>query len=293
MIKLPKTVTAILKIAISLVLLYFIFSKIHFREVAEIIRRSRVGYLVIAIIFFILSKVLASFRLNCYLHRLKIHLTQTSNLELYSLGMFYNLFLPGGIGGDAYKGYILKKKFEIRTKSIIAVLLLDRFSGLLLLFILASILCLLLPYEFLVLWKIPIGFLILLSVFLFWGIHKKLFSYLLPIFWKSFGYSAFVQCSQLLCVLFILMALKIEVNVMTYLFIFLISSIVSILPITIGGIGIREVVFYYGAMWLNLAENTSVTISVVFFLITAFVSLFGLIYHFKKPDLKLISSQLP
>lgn len=292
MIKLPKPVTAILKIAISLVLLYFIFSKIQFREVAEIIRRSRVGYLVIAILFFILSKVLASFRLNCYLHRLKIYLTQTSNLKLYSLGMFYNLFLPGGIGGDAYKGYILKKKFEIRTKSIIAVLLLDRFSGLLLLFILACILCLLLPYEFLVLWKIPIGFAIVLSVFIFWGIHKKLFSYLLPIFWKSFGYSAFVQCSQLLCVLFILMALKIEVNVLTYLFIFLISSIVSILPITIGGIGIREVVFYYGAIWLNLAENTSVTISVVFFLITAFVSLFGLIYHFKKPDLKLISSQL-
>jgi len=38
-----------------------------------------------------------------------------------------------------------------------------------------------------------------------------------------------------------------------------------------------------------LEENTSIGISMVFFLITAFVSLAGIVYHFKKIKLKTIS----
>ena len=30
--------------------------------------------------------------------------------------MFYNLFLPGGIGGDAYKGYVIQKKYKPAPK---------------------------------------------------------------------------------------------------------------------------------------------------------------------------------
>jgi hypothetical protein len=64
---------------------------------------------------------------------------------------------------------------------------------------------------------------------------------------------------------------------------------VSVLPLTIGGIGSREVTFFYGATLLALEENTSIGISMVFFLITAFVSLAGIVYHFKKIKLKTIS----
>jgi uncharacterized membrane protein YbhN (UPF0104 family) len=83
----------------------------------------------------------------------------------------------------------------------------------------------------------------------------------------------------------ILQALNIEVSTLEYLFIFLISSIVSVLPLTIGGIGSRELVFLYGALWLGLEEDRSVGISMLFFLITAFVSLLGIWYHFRKPTL--------
>ena len=90
---------------------------------------------------------------------------------------------------------------------------------------------------------------------------------------------------------FILKALGIEMDLLAYLFIFLISSIVSVLPLTIGGIGSREVTFFYGATLLGLDQNTSVGISMIFFLITAFVSLFGMYYHFKKIDLEVDASE--
>jgi uncharacterized membrane protein YbhN (UPF0104 family) len=200
--------------------------------------------------------------------------------------MFYNLFLPGGIGGDAYKGYVIKKKFEVDTKKVISILVLDRLSGLLVLFVYACTLALFLKNDHLRNFKLLLGSGILLSIVVFWFLNKKFFAYVLPIFWKSVSYSVFVQLAQLASVLLILKALGIAIHTIAYLFIFLVSSIVSVVPLTIGGIGSREVTFFYGATWLKLDESTSVGISMVFFLITALVSLFGVLYHFKKTDLE-------
>lgn len=198
-------------------------------------------------------------------------------------------FLPGGIGGDAYKGYLIKKKFEADTKKVISVLVLDRLSGLLLLFIYACILAVVLNNTWLNKFEIPIGALGILSILVFWYLNKRFFNFVLRVFWKSFALSAMVQLSQLICIFFVLQALSIQTNEIAYLFIFLISSIVSVLPLTIGGIGSREVTFFYGATLLALDENTSISISMVFFLITALVSLFGIAYHFKKIKLKTVA----
>jgi len=277
----------LLKILFSFVLLYFVFTKIQFREVWEILKSSHLGYLFIALLFFILSKAFSAFRLNLFIHQIKIFLTQLSNMKLYLLGMFYNLFLPGGIGGDAYKGYVLKKKYDVKTKSVVSILVLDRLNGLLLIFVIACVLAVFLSEDQLHPYKFLFGIAIILSILVFWLFNKRFFSFVYPVFWKSLGFSALVQLAQLISVLFILKALDIEGNTIAYLFIFLISSIVSVLPLTIGGIGSREVVFYYGALWLGLEENTSVSISMLFFIITAIVSLSGIYYHFKKPELKL------
>ena len=281
-----KKGVTLLKIFFSFVLLYFVFTKIQFKEVWDILKGSNLGYLFIALLFFILSKVLSAFRLNLYIHQIKIFLTQLSNLKLYLLGMFYNLFLPGGIGGDAYKGYVLKRKYEVKTKSVVSILVLDRLNGLLLIFVISCMLALFLDEGRLQPYKLLFGIAIGLSILIFWLFNKRFFSFVYPVFWKSLGYSALVQLAQLVSVLFILQALDVQGDNIAYLFIFLISSIVSVLPLTIGGIGSREVVFYYGALWLGLGENTSVSISMLFFLITAVVSLFGIAYHFRKPELK-------
>lgn len=280
-----KGLTA-LKILVSAALIYFIFTKLNVSEVFETVWKANPIFLGLALFFFIISKVFAAFRLNVYFHELKVHLTQVSNLKLYLLGMFYNLFLPGGIGGDAYKGYLIKKKFEVETKKVVSVLVLDRLSGLLLLFMYACGLALVLKNKQLENFKILIGIVIPLSVVVFYFLNKKLFGYVLAVFWKSAGYSALVQLSQLVCVYFIVKSLGIETHTLAYLVIFLISSIVSVVPLTIGGIGSRELTFFYGASWLGLNESTSIGVSMLFFLITAVVSLFGIVYHFKRPTLE-------
>lgn len=282
-----KKLVTLLKIIFSFLLIYFVFTKIQFRDVLEIVKKARIGPLAIAVSLFVLSKAFASLRINLYFHQLNIKLTQWSNAKLYLLGMFYNLFLPGGIGGDAYKGFVIKKKYGISTRRVIAVLLLDRLSGMLLLVCYACVLGLIIKAEQLIPFKWLFGLCIVLSMSVFWILNKKYFNYVYPVYWKSLGYSALVQLCQMICVLCILYSFDLTANILAYIFIFLISSVVAVLPLTIGGIGSREVVFFYGALWLSLEENTSVSISMLFFFITALVSLTGIYFHFKKPELQL------
>ena len=283
--KLRKKLITALKIVVSAVLIYFIFTKIEFKDVLQTLKKSDPLFLLLALLFFVLSKVLAAFRTNLYFHQIGAKISQLSNLKLYLLGMFYNLFLPGGIGGDAYKGYVIQKEYQSGTKKVVSSLLLDRLSGMLLLFVYACALALLAKNEFFqsFYWLITAG--IPLSVVVFWFVNKIFFITTLPVFWKSVGFSALVQLTQLISALCILKSLSVSLDTIEYLFVFLVSSIVSVIPLTIGGIGSREVTFLYGAEWLGLDASTSIGISFTFFLITALTSLFGVIYHFKKPRL--------
>jgi uncharacterized membrane protein YbhN (UPF0104 family) len=65
---------------------------------------------------------------------------------------------------------------------------------------------------------------------------------------------------------------------MDYLSLFMASSVVAVLPITIGGIGARELVFILGHQWLPVDQEKAVAFSFLFFLVTAFSSLSGLIF---------------
>ncbi len=281
-----KHLITFLKLVISAALIYFIFTKIDLQDVLVILKTSNPFYLFIAFVLVIFSKIMASFRLNLYFHEVGVRLKQKSNLKLYLLGMFYNLFLPGGIGGDAYKGYLIQKNYQVGVKKSAGVLVLDRLSGMLLLFLYACVLAVFIKNDFLSRFNWLFISCIPLSVSVYWYLVKRFFAYTLPVFWKSFAYSSLVQLSQLIAVWFILKALSIKLATIAYLFIFLVSSIVSVLPLTIGGIGSRELTFLYGAEWLNLQTDSSVSISFVFFLITALVSLGGMYYHFKKPTLE-------
>jgi glycosyltransferase 2 family protein len=287
-----KTGTTVLKLVLSAVLLYFVYTKINLMEIKTVLGSSRPGYLFIALLLFIGSKLLAAFRLNLYFKTLGIRLLHSSNLKLYALGMFYNLFLPGGIGGDAYKGYRIKKAFGTPIKKVLSVLVLDRLSGLLALFLLACLLLYALQlsalegYDWLALLLVPV------SIGFFWMLGRRFFPYTLSIFWRSLSYSLGRSIGATsACVLCILMALSTEADQGAYLLVFLVSSIVSVLPLTLGGIGSREVTFYYGAELLRLQETRSIAISITFFLITALVSLMGIIYHFKQIDLVLDSGE--
>jgi uncharacterized membrane protein YbhN (UPF0104 family) len=195
--------------------------------------------------------------------------------------MYYNLFLPGSISGDAYKVYLLKKKFNVAYKKLTVAVLLDRFSGLLGLGLILSIYSILVIDDAQYIAAIISGA-VLSIVILFFIVYRWLKDFI-PSFLPTLFLGIFVQGTQVVCVYLIMATLGIPLNVSEYVFIFLISSVVSVLPLTVGGLGIREVVFLEGSKLFGLLQETSVVISLLFYLITLLTSAIGLIYVFKDP----------
>ena len=96
-----KVLKLLLKIAVTILCFWYISRKIDFTKAKVAVMEADWWWLFLSVVAFAFSKFLASFRLNIYFKNIGIYLSQKKNLKLYWLGMFYNLFLPGGIGGDA------------------------------------------------------------------------------------------------------------------------------------------------------------------------------------------------
>ncbi len=267
------------KLLISFVLVAFVLSKVNLAELKKLLLHCNFFYLFLAFVAFNLSKTVSSIRLNYYFNSSGAKLTQSQNLKLYYLGMFYNLFLPGGIGGDGYKVYLLHKLYQAPIKRLIEASLLDRVSGLIaLLFLGASFLLFsqfssLFPFlKFIAI----LGLLTLYPLFIF--LHKRFFPFFFPLLSKTLMLGLLVQILQVISAYFLFKALFLQNFLIEFLFLFLLSSVVAVLPLTIGGVGAREATFLYGLKFLGLNVDIGVAFSFLFFLITALSSLIGIFF---------------
>jgi uncharacterized membrane protein YbhN (UPF0104 family) len=275
---------AILKLIVTLAALYFVYTRIDLKAIGAILQSMSFWPVPLAVIAFILSKVISAWRLNYFLEASGIHIKQGYNLRLYLLGMFYNLSLPGGIGGDGYKIWLLNKRTGAGLLTTFRAILMDRINGILFLVILALLFVLFKPTD-----QIPLylPWVAIPGVLLLYFVGSLIFFPVFnPVVLKGSGLSLIVQVLQIICVWFILISLGIEGEQTAYLLIFLISSVIAAIPVTIGGAGAREVAFVFGAQYFSLDINTSVAISVLFYLITVLVSLTGSYFMIRPGDLK-------
>ena len=278
-----KRLKLFLKILLTGLALYLVFNKIDTKTTWKVIQTSNPGWLFLAWVLFVISKFFSAIRLNIYFKDIGLQLPELKNVKLYAIGMFYNLFLPGGIGGDGYKVYLLNKIHKIPVKQLLSAVLLDRGNGLAVLLWLMFCLMLILnlPWDFPVpmfwlgilgLVAIPPGFYLVMLLFF------KQFMRTIP---SSTGFSFLNQGLQLCSAYFILMSLGVQQQVIPYLFVFLVSSTVSVLPLTIGGVGARELVFVLAHEYVGIDQNVAVAFSLLFFLISMLTSLSGVFVKYK------------
>jgi uncharacterized membrane protein YbhN (UPF0104 family) len=259
----------ILKVSVSALAIYVVIQKIDLQQTKDILLHVRAGWLILALIAFNLSKGISSVRLNRFFKSIGLDLPGLYNWKLYYVGMFYNLFLPGGIGGDGYKVYLLNKSHKTKLKDLISATLLDRISGLAALIFLAFLLSLFVDLSFIVYYPV------------FYAVFRIIFKKFVNAFTISNILSLGVQLAQLLCAYLILKALMVDSLYIEYMTLFLFSSVVAVIPFTIGGIGARELVFIFGANYLMIDKNTAVAFSILFFVITAFSSFSGIFFETK------------
>lgn len=272
----------ILKVSVSALAIYVVIQKIDLQQTKDILLHVRAGWLILALIAFNLSKGISSVRLNRFFKSIGLDLPGLYNLKLYYVGMFYNLFLPGGIGGDGYKVYLLNKSHKTKLKDLISATLLDRISGLAALVFLAMLLSLFVDLSFIGPWM---NWVLTAALIVYYPVFYAVFCIIFKKFVNAFTISNIlslgVQLAQLLCAYLILKALMVDGLYIEYMTLFLLSSVVAVIPFTIGGIGARELVFIFGANYLMIDKNTAVAFSILFFVITALSSFSGIFFETK------------
>ena len=279
-----KLLFTFLKIALTVILLYVVFSSIQLHEIWIILKHSNPLLLFLAVISFILSQVVSANRLLSLFKWSDFFLGSKENYRLYLVGMFYNFFIPGGIGGDAYKVYILNKDYQWPIKKLTAVVFIDRLMGLIAIGILLLFFSFFIPFftkENL------IGLLVLLLVIglvLAYFFVKKLFPSFLGITVQSVLRSILIQLLQCLCIVLLLASISETEDYLKYIIAFLLSSVLSIFSFS--GIGVRELLLFQASTLLVFDSAKAVAVGLMFSMITAFVSFFGIYFHFKTFKIK-------
>ena len=286
MSQLKNQLKTALKILLTGGALYLVFQKIDTDQLLQLSKTLSWGWLIPAIVLFVGSKVATAIRLNAYFANIHISLSFWENWRLYLIGMFYNLFLPGGIGGDGYKVYLLNNQFKTPVKELLKASLLDRLGGLIailaLLFGILLVIELPLPLGNPRIGKILFAVGAIGMIPIFWMLQKFLFSNFLPSFWQGIFWSLVGQLAQMAAVVCLLLALGVQDKFLAYQAVFLLSSIVAVLPLTIGGVGARELVVVYAHAYAGIQETEAVAFSLLFFLISAAVSLSGAWVKWKR-----------
>jgi glycosyltransferase 2 family protein len=124
-----KTIaTTSFKIAVSLALYVYIFSKIDISHLWSILRDANFSYLAAAVIIYLGIQALSAHRWSILLRPLGMKVGYGRLLQFYFLGMFFNFLLPTAIGGDVFRVYFLNKETR-RLSDSTATVFVDRDLG--------------------------------------------------------------------------------------------------------------------------------------------------------------------
>ena len=279
----------ILKIGITLGALAWVFSKVDINDLREAFAKCNPWYLLLALLCYIISQIIASSRLNSFLKVIGIKVSERHNLRLYQLGLLYNFFLPGGIGGDGYKIYFLRKNHEVKSRKILAAVFFDRLSGVWALAIITGLLIIFMP-RLSIPNEVTIGALVIGTITYIYFLYlffRDFFAKFIVTHFKALA----VQGFQTLTAIAILQAMHFDGKFAPYLLIFLLSSLVAIIPSILGGLGLRESLMSFGADYFKLDPHLAVLISLVFYFISLLVASSG-IYYVLRPK-RLGAEKLP
>jgi glycosyltransferase 2 family protein len=267
----------LVKIVFTVLGVGWVLSQIDVNEVGKYLSDVPVALTIACILIFNVSKIFCAIRLNMFFKQDGVFISEKESLKLYYKGMFYNIMLPGGIGGDGYKGYYLHNTLQVPVKNLVRPILWDRITGALSIVILISVL---INFQTFISDHLGLKLFLICSPLLIYAASMVASNMIVPsyrgVFHVTTVLSLLNQLSQGVVVILLLYGLKIPVQLFDeYLLVFFISSIATILPLTLGGVGIRELVFIKAAEISAIEQDTAVALSVLFFGITVISALVG------------------
>ncbi len=298
-----------LRILIGILLLVYLFSRIDLRAVINLIIQADLKFLLLAFVPYILFVLISAWRWKILLDYKEMGVGLSEVMKIYFIHLFFNCFLPTTIGGDVARvAYTMKEK---KRADALASVLVDRVLGFLGLFIFAFFSVFIL---YLVLKKVEflsfliIGFVILL-VISFAMFSEAMYKLLVPVLLKikifrlgdrlarlyetfvHFGrgrkpmivctvLSFFIQALLAFAPYLILKSLpaSYDVSVLSFFIYVPIINVLTMIPVSVGGLGVRETSYVFLFQRVNLPNAAAVSVSLLSFFITFIISLPGGIF---------------
>ncbi|MBP1625310.1 MAG: putative integral rane protein [Acidobacteria bacterium] len=287
--KIPAPLAKSAKLLLTLLLLFLVFRSVNPSKITLDLKSFRAGPLIVLLIAGWAGQLLCSERWRLFAASMQMPGSYRSFVQIYFAGMFFNIGLPSLIGGDAVKAYILSRKTSQRFQTGLASVLQDRAVGLVTLLAYGSLAILLSPLS----WRgMPLWILYLLSwagigaaLFLVFRGHR-FFKFLLPpgqvlepgailrITAYSFIYSGLV----LLIFQQVTAAAGHRVGIVSFSALFPLITLGTMLPVTLGGLGIREWLYVEALSLVGVPRDQALVISLATSALYLLVNLAGILF---------------
>jgi glycosyltransferase 2 family protein len=291
-------VSKYIRIAVSALLLTFIAWRTDWTVVGDNFASLNVGLWLAALGVLVFAQLLSARRWQVFAEELRFERTLPQYCAYYFIGMWFNLSLPTSVGGDVVRVWYLDGNSG-RKLAAFASVFLERLNGLLVLIALACLGALIspIPLEWWIhvsVWAVGaaaafgIGLLLLLRHF------KKLpeqrrqqlqtvieLMRIPRIMTWATAMSILVQVSGVVTLWCVGSALGLEIPIAYYCVLGPMVSLLTLLPISVNGMGVRELGTVAFLAPLSIHADTAKTLAFLWFAVSVAVSLLGgLVYLF-------------
>lgn len=311
----------VLKILISIVLLGFLLQYTGLENTLSRLSKANLWYIPVGIVVYLIGQLISSYRWKFLSAASGFKLSLREFYDYYLIGMFFNLFLPGAIGGDMLRLYYLAKSTGRRKREALLTLLAERGVGLVALLLLTSAVCLMpalqgvnltlpvkLPFSgtfyfdlrvllfglssfllagYIGLWVFPQEKLIAKFPKLEILSQAKVYWANLGLLFKSVSISIFVHAMMVVMHLLIAHALHVSVDPLYMTVVYGVVSLASVLPIAFNGFGVREGTYLLLLTKTGLTPDTAMAFAFYWVIISTLTSLIGGLVlvkgHYKTP----------
>ena len=288
------------------------------REIFRKIAHLSIWFVLFAWAFYAFCQLVSAYRWKLLLNAKGVDLPISRLFILYMMGMFVNNFLPGGLGGDAVKAYNVYRSGGAANVSVASVLV-ERFCGILALACLGCVACVVMlvrgEARIVTLWVLAAMLGLAAAAAMVWSVRlasilRRCLAVCAPRRFRDRAIQLMdtvhsyrhdgktllwalllsVGLQALIAVYFgfVSQALASPIPVI-YFFLFLpLVTIITLLPISFGGLGVREVTMVYLFSLVGISGADILSVSLTAHILNTALSFSGglLLLAGEKPRLR-------
>lgn len=294
----------IFKITVSIILLIWIFYFIGVNKILIQLKNINIFFLLIAFIFVFFQIFFKALKWNSIIRMFKKRLDLYPSFVYTTISLAFGIVTPGRVG-EFIKAKYLVNKTKIKYKESFITVILDKIFDVFAIFLLGLFGFMSLrdeiPYSGFFIFGFLLALIFLILLIFFFNVlptyTKKLFpqkyrawrnktSFTKKLYTLTLAYSLVIWIVYVFEGFFILKALGLtNPSISGLMIVIALMALSSAVPVTFGGIGIREIVAIYFLLLLGIPTETAALFS-IFYTVISFGTpgVIGTFYYLKEKD---------